>query len=282
MESKIRNLTIALGASLGLALFGCSAGGSQTQTPTVARWVPAADATWQWQLTGDLNTSYDVDVYDIDLFDTSKATIKRLKSQGRHVVCYFSAGSSEDWRDDFHAFKTADLGAPLDGWDGERWLDTRSETVREIMKDRLTLAVAKGCDGVEPDNVDGYQNNSGHPLTAKTQLNYSHFLAETAHDLGLAIGLKNDVDHVVKLAAVYDFAVNEECHEYEECGSYIAFTRQGKPVFNAEYEDKFLENIGGARDLMCQHSRSANIRSLVLAWDLDDSFRFSCDSDIAG
>lgn len=41
------------------------------------------------------------------------------------------------------------------------------------MQARLDLAVQKGCDGVEPDNVDGYQNNSGFPLTAQDQLAYN-------------------------------------------------------------------------------------------------------------
>lgn len=64
-------------------------------------WVPSADDTWQWQLTGPLNTSYDVSVYDIDLFDTEASQIAALQAQGRSVVCYFSAGSSENWRADF-------------------------------------------------------------------------------------------------------------------------------------------------------------------------------------
>lgn len=265
-----------------VALIGCGVGVSQAQSTQGLNWVPQLDATWQWQLTGDINDTYDVDVYDIDLFDTSAATIRDLQAQGRHVVCYFSAGSSEDWRDDFSDFTETDMGSPLDGWAGERWLDTRSENVRTIMAGRLQIAAQKGCDGVEPDNVDGYQNDPGHPLTAQTQLNYSRFLANSAHELGLAIGLKNDVDNVAALAAVFDFAVNEECHEYEECDVYRAFTRLGKPVFNAEYETQFLENENGARDRMCRASIAANIQSLVLAWDLDDSIHYSCDADFAG
>ncbi|WP_414691363.1 endo alpha-1,4 polygalactosaminidase [Noviherbaspirillum sp.] len=77
-------------------------------------------------------------------------------------------------------FLASDKGNALSGWAGERWLDTRSANVRQIMQKRLDLAKAKGCDGVEPDNVDGYTNNSGFPLNASTQPNYNRILAAEA------------------------------------------------------------------------------------------------------
>ena len=86
-------------------------------------WRPALTDTWQWQLTGRINTGYDVSIYDIDLFDAADATIAQLHNQGRKIVCYFSAGSSENWRADHDQFVASDMGKPLDGWAGERWLD---------------------------------------------------------------------------------------------------------------------------------------------------------------
>ena len=80
---------------------------------------------------------------------------------GKKVICYFSAGSYEDWRPDASEFKKEDLGRDLDGWPGEKWLDLDSENVRRVMKGRVELAKEKGCDGVDPDNVDGYV--SKHP-----------------------------------------------------------------------------------------------------------------------
>jgi len=37
---------------------------------------PAPLITWQWQLSGMVNTSYDVTVYDIDLFDSPESLIQ--------------------------------------------------------------------------------------------------------------------------------------------------------------------------------------------------------------
>lgn len=250
---------------------------TSSTTPANGTWIPAVTDTWQWQLSGKINTSYPVTVYDIDLFDTPQATIDTLKSQGKRVVCYFSAGSSENWRPDFKRFLKRDMGKSLSGWAGERWLDTRSANVRRVMQKRLDLAKSKGCDGVEPDNVDAYTNKPGFPLNASTQLNYNRFLAKEARARGLAIGLKNDVEQVEELAAYFDFAVNEQCFQYNECAAYAAFTSQGKPVFNAEYARKYRDNINGARDKLCQAARQANIRTLVLPLNLDDSFRYTCD-----
>ena len=45
------------------------------------------------------------------------------------------------------------------------------------MTKRLDQCRQKGFDGVEADNVDGYSNSSGFPLTAAHQLAYNRFLA---------------------------------------------------------------------------------------------------------
>lgn len=239
-------------------------------------WVPQVTDTWQWQLSGNINTSYNAKVYDIDLFDAPDSVIAQLHAQGKYVVCYFSAGSGENWRPDYNQFKASDLGNPLDGWAGEKWVDTRSANVRAIMKGRLDKAKARGCDGVEPDNVDAYTNNPGFPLTATTQLDYNRFLASEAHARGLKVGLKNDIDQLTALEPSFDFAVNEQCHQYNECSGYNVFISHGKPVFNAEYKSLWKNNAT-ERAKMCATARSQNMRTLVLPLALNDAFRYSCD-----
>jgi hypothetical protein len=279
----------ALGAACALALAACGGGGgdNDSDTPSAAapaptpstnsaRWTPSVTDTWQWQLKGAIDTSVAATVYDIDLFDAPQATIDALKAQGRRVVCYFSAGSSENWRSDFARFAAADMGNPLDNWPGERWLDTRSANVRAIMQSRLDLAVSKGCDGVEPDNMDAYQNGPGFALDGPTQLDYNRFIAREARARGLAVGLKNDVDQLATLEPEFDFAVNEQCHQYTECDGYSVFASKGKPVFNAEYDARWA-NDATARNALCAASRAAGLRTLVLPLELDGSFRYSCD-----
>ena len=236
--------------------------------PITTWWKPKAGLSWQWQLSGTLNNEYDVDVYDIDLSDTSAAQIASLHAQGRKVICYFSAGSYENWRDDADNFPASVLGKKLDGWAGEKWLDIASYSeFADIMTARLDVAVQKGCDGVESDNIDGYQNNTGFSISATDQIVYNIWLAEEAHARGLAIGLKNDIDQISTLVPFFDFAVNEQCYEYDECTALNLFITADKPVFGVEYElstSKF-----------CTKANKAGFSFLKMDWDLDGT-RISC------
>jgi hypothetical protein len=236
---------------------------------------PTVGATWQWQIEGTLHTSYSVDIYDIDLLNSSRDEIKALQDSGKRVICYFSAGSSEDWREDFYKFPTDKMGNDLDGWEGERWLDIRAQEIRDIMTARLDIAKEKGCDGVEPDNVDGYINSSGFDLTTKDQLEYNRFIANEAHKRGLSVGLKNDSEQVKLLVDFFDFAITEECHLYEECRLYLPFIEVNKPVLNAEYANRYIDDPT-QRDAICQEARSLKIETLILPLGLDDEFRYSC------
>jgi len=140
----------------------------------------------------------------------------------------------------------------------------------------MDLATTKGCDGIDPDNVDGYANATGLPLTAATQVDYNLWLATQAHARGLAVSLKNDVDQLSQLADSHDFAVNEQCHEYAECAGYSAFIALGKPVFNIEYASMYVNNTAGARTAMCAESAAMGMSTQVLALALDGSLRISC------
>lgn len=235
--------------------------------PAGTVWSPAPQTTWQWQLTGSIDQNVNVQMYDIDLFDNSAATITALHAKGKAVICYFST-QFEDWRPDAKSFTSAVKGNELDGWAGENWVDIRSSVVRNIFAARLDVAVSKGCDGVEPDNVDSYTHSTGFPLTANDQLNFNRFMATEAHARGLSIGLKNDVDQISALQPAFDWALNEECNQYSECGSYSAFTNAGKAVFNAEYS--------GSASSVCPKMVNMKISSIIKNLDLDASIKAQC------
>ncbi len=199
-------------------------------------WHPRRGASWQWQLSGTIQTTVDAQVYDVDLFETPAATVTSLHRAGRRVICYLSAGSWEPGRPDSARFPDSVRGLAVPGWN-ERWLDIRALSVLEpIMAARLDLCRAKGFDGVEADLVEGYAARTGFPLTAADQLTYNRMLARLAHARGLAIGLKNDLPQVRQLEPVFDFAVNEQCVQFSECDQLKPFLDAGKAVFHAEYD----------------------------------------------
>lgn len=244
---------------------------------TTGRWYkPTVSTLWQIQLTGNLNTGYNAEVYDLDLFDTPDQVFASLHAQGRKVICYFSAGSAENWRADYDQFDSCAIGNAMAGWPGEYWLDIRSDNVVNIMLARLDTAVARGCDGVDPDNVNGYTAATGFDLTYEDQLAYNKLLANEARARGLSVGLKNDIKQINDLVSYYDFTVNEQCHEYDECPPLNAFQSQGKPIFNIEYAD----TLPAAQTLaagLCPQSMAAGLRTLIMPLNLDDQWRVSCD-----
>jgi hypothetical protein len=230
-------------------------------------WVPAQNTTWQWQLSGTINQAVPAStitntgtpqMFDIDLFDNTASTISSLHAKGSKVICYFSAGAYENWRPDASSFPASVLGNS-NGWPGEKWLDIRNITaLGPIMQARLDLAVSKGCDGVEPDNIDGYTNSTGFPLTGANQITFNKWLASEAHKRGLSIGLKNDIDQVVALQPYFDWALNEQCFQYNECDTLTPFITAGKAVFTVEYslqtsafcpQSKTLKFMSMKRDL---------------------------------
>ncbi|HEX3695702.1 MAG TPA: endo alpha-1,4 polygalactosaminidase [Polyangia bacterium] len=218
----------------GLGLFSAALV-AQAAEP-VAGWKPAPGLSWQWQLSGTIDLTVDAVMFDVDLFDVPATTVAALHQRGRIAVCYVNAGSFENWRPDAPRFPAALKGKPLVGWPGESWLDIRQmEQLASIMDARMDLCRAKGFDGIELDNVDGYSNDTGFPLTAADQLRYNLLLANHAHARGLSVGLKNDLDQIPSLVGVFDWALNEECFAENECDRLLPFIAAGKAVFNVEY-----------------------------------------------
>ncbi|WP_406434991.1 endo alpha-1,4 polygalactosaminidase [Streptomyces sp. NBC_00631] len=229
---------------LPVVLSGC------TRAPEdVGRWQPRPGVSWQWQLSGRVDTSVKASVYDIDGFDQSKATVATLHGKGRRTICYISTGAYEDWRPDAKKFPASVLGRG-NGWEGERWLDIRrTDVLKPLMAARFDMCRKKGFDAVEPDNMDGYKNRTGFPLTAADQLRYNRLIARLAHDRGLAVGLKNDLDQIPQLVRDFDFAVNEQCAQYGECDDLKPFIKADKAVFHVEYELPASEFCGRSRKL---------------------------------
>jgi len=236
-------------------------------------YVPGPYTTWQWQLSGTVDTSVDVQLYDIDMFGSSDSLIASLHSQGRAVICYIDT-AYEPGRPDSAQFTAAVLGNGISGWPGQKWVDIRSAVVRNIMASRIAQAAAKGCDGVEMDDVDSYQNTPGFPITAADQLDFNTFLATTAHANALGIALKNDIDQVKDLVSFFDFAINEQCFQYAECAALTSFISQGKAVFGVEYEL--------ATSAFCSNANADKFSWLKKDLNLDATRTQCCTSNCGG
>jgi hypothetical protein len=225
-------------------------------------------------------------VFDIDILQDGKcyspqdysvlnyAAVRALHTRGARVIGYIDAGTAETWRPDFPEMQSFDqscdgclFGNPLSNFPDEYWLNITTNargtdpntgqevTARRFLLDemlaRLKEAKLIGVDGIEFDDVDGWQSHTGLSITAQDQLAYNARLANLAHHVGFSVGLKNDLSQSGTLQPYFDFAVNEECWQFDECGPLQSWPSQdGKAVFNVEYESapsKFCPKANSAQ-----------------------------------
>ena len=210
-------------------------------------------------------------VFDIDILQDGKcyspqdysvlnyAAVQAIHVRGARVIGYIDAGTAETWRPDFPEMQAFDqscdgclFGNPLSNFPDEYWLNITTnatginpntgqrQTARAFLLDemlaRLKEARLIGVDAIEFDDVDGWQSHNGLNLTAADQLRYNVRLANLAHQMGFGVGLKNDLSQANTLQPYFDFAINEQCFQYSECGALVPWpSRYGKAVFNVEY-----------------------------------------------
>jgi hypothetical protein len=234
VDRRVRASVAAVTVAAALAVAALAGTGASA----AGWWIPPQHLTWYWQLTGTVKNNEPVAVYDIDGFENSAAEVAALHAQGKHVICYIDVGTAEDFRPDYSEFPKSVLGA-TNGWPGERWLDIRQLSVLEpIMTARFQMCREKGFDAVEPDNMEGYANESGFPLTAQEQLVYNEWVANEVHSLGMAVLQKNDGEQTPEQLPYFDGALSEQCNQYSECSDFAPYLAAGKPVLNAEYRLK--------------------------------------------
>ncbi|KAF2668764.1 family 114 glycoside hydrolase, partial [Microthyrium microscopicum] len=150
-------------------------------------------------------------------------------------ICYYSAGSAENWRSDYGSFSSSDKGEGLQGWAGENWLNIRSNNVLNVMKKRIDLASQKGCDAIDPDNMDAYDNGGGgFSLTQDDSVKYLKSMASYAAAKGMSTGLKNAQAILGDVLSNVQFAINEECAVTEDtkCSEYDSLLSAGKALFH--------------------------------------------------
>ena len=231
---------------------GAKADGAKADAGAVWQPTSAAPIHFHWMIGASTFTSGDIlsgqdgqAVYDIDGANSTMADVAAIHAAGAIAVCYVDVGTLEQGRPDYADFPTAVIGPAVQGWPGENWLlvtAANQGVILPLMKARFAdWCQAKGFDAIEPDNLDAWTNISN--VTEADNVAYDLAIGQLAHALPLSIGLKNvmtdlDPSQYASFLAVFDWALNEQCYEYSECGVYTAsgsFLPAGKAVFDVEY-----------------------------------------------
>lgn len=270
---------------------------SKTTSSTLKRpiniWKPALATSWHWMLDHalDINDPKDMGLvdpngkalkvappttYDIDWEMNSAKTVRQLHAMNKSVICYVDVGAYETYRADAKKFPKAVRGNPDSHWEGSYWLDIRRlEVLIPIMRARFQVCKDKGFDAIEPDEVDGYANDSGFKLSYNDQLTYNRAIADLAHSMGMSVGLKGDIEQVRDLWKHFDWTLNEQCYEFEECDALTKyFIANGKAVFHVEYDDPFSGHQVKTSEF-CPQANAANFNSMKMPLDLSGG-RWPC------
>jgi hypothetical protein len=200
-------------------------------------WTPRPTTEpWQIQLQGKPDLSVAAPVYEFDGDATPASVVQAVHRRGARALCYLDAGSWESYRSDAARYPLAVRGRVYAGFRDERWLDIRQVgVILPLVRERLRTCARKGFDGADPDNMAGYENPTGFPLTGADQLRFNRAVAGAARSLGLAVVLKNDGNQVRALRGAFDGAVVESCFQFHECSLEQPFVTAGKPVYDIEY-----------------------------------------------
>ncbi|MCU7705565.1 endo alpha-1,4 polygalactosaminidase [Streptomyces albidoflavus] len=249
-----RRTRLACGlAALPLLLAGCGTSGSgderaepaKSASPARKPKPPPLDAGLDYQLGGAYRPDDDVQVVVRDH--------GARPARGLYNVCYVNAFQAQPgargWPEEL-LLRDSDGHEVIDeDWD-EVLLDLSTEELRRAAADRVGRWIdgcaQRGFDAVEPDNYDSFTRSDGLLDAADAQA-YLALLVERAHSRGLAVAQKNTAELAADRKRLgLDFAVAEECGQYEECGVYDrAFDGH---VLVVEYTEKGLERACEAAD----------------------------------
>ena len=168
-------------------------------TEPVTPWeLPPKGGYFDYQLSGDYPPASEVVVVTRDWFAGTP-------EPGLYNICYVNAFQTQppdsDTRPDVR-----------EGWPAEVVSDLEDPDCAQ-----------KGFDAVEFDNLDSYTRFDDGPFGQAEALDYAATITAGAHAKNLAVAQKNTAELTKEQALEqvgFDFAVVEECAEYDECRGY--------------------------------------------------------------
>ncbi|MYW16125.1 hypothetical protein GT045_20545 [Streptomyces sp. SID486] len=241
--SRSRTALGALATALVLALpalAGCGSGerrDSGSPGPATVR-LPPRGAGFDYQIGGGYRPAAGVRIVSRDRSDSP--------APGLYNICYVNAFQAQpaersSWPADL-LLRDARGRVVIDEDWHEPLLDIGTPAKRERVARRVNRWIDgcadKGFDAVEPDNYDSY-TRSRRLLTTADATAFMTLLSRHAHARHLAIAQKNTAELAsVRVRTGLDFAVAEECGQYDECEVY-AKAFDGR-VVDVEYTDSGL------------------------------------------
>jgi hypothetical protein len=261
---------------------------------------PGSARLWDTDLFQDSNTSSG---RNLRIPTGASPVVQAIHSAGHYSICYVEVGAFQTGYPDNPGFAPADYGNrakryQLQGYPNEWYFDIAgfkhyvagkpstltgaAVDIANALAKRFGWCALEGQDAVEPDDLDGYTNESatgakggGWGLTKADAAGFERWIAYQTHADGLAVFQKNDPGNEAADVSLFDGVITEECNYYTDpCagrgGDWNGYLAQGKPVLNAEYKED-----GETTPKFCPADRRWGIWGALFGVDLngDSTYR---------
>ena len=178
----------------------------------------------------------------IDPFmDEIAEQITNLKEKNNQVGGYISAGTGEDWRDDFAEIEPYLTTKVWDAWEGEYYVSQTTTGIVDVMKKRIDKMADWGIDWVEFDNMDWVDEETKEEYNLEVTQNqatkYINTLCDYTHEKGMKCMAKNSVKGFEEFDGVLYESYNNNKNWWDEEGTKL-FLKQDKLVIINHYNEK--------------------------------------------
>ncbi|MGL4667502.1 MAG: endo alpha-1,4 polygalactosaminidase [Saezia sp.] len=112
----------------------------------------------------------------------------------RYVFGYVNTGAWEAWYTGATGWQDENsecLGEAYPGWEGERFLDIRDSRVVDYVRTKIKHIKEAGFDGVDFDNLDLDQHQTGWNIESGDELKYVSRLFRRCRKLGLLVSFRH-------------------------------------------------------------------------------------------
>jgi hypothetical protein len=172
--------------------------------------------------------------------------IPQIKAGNNQVGGYISAGTGEEWREDFDALKPYLSTKEWSEWKGEYFVSETMTGILDVMKVRIDKMSDWGADWVEFDNMDWLNDETRHTyglkVTEAEAKAYINALCDYTHTKGMKCMAKNTVDGFASFDGVLYESYYDEKNWWDTQGTRD-FLRKGKRVIINHYNEYDCEGV---------------------------------------
>jgi hypothetical protein len=178
-----------------------------------------------------------------------------------------SVGTLENDRYDASLIPKEVLGKTYPEWPDEKWLDIRQiDKLKPWLNSRINMILKKKFDGIEPDNMDSYDNETGFNIQIADTKKYADYLISLAHSNGLSIGQKNVKELSADYASKFDWMLTEDAFAQGWQDELSIYIKLKKPVFAVEYTDEMSQS--GFEKNVCPAAKQLHYTAILKKRDL--------------